>query len=143
MRAPLDLRRVERIHARLLVRYGSRWINLWSGVEAELVQRDWAMELGGISDAAIAHALDNLPAEFPPTVAQFRASCVAHAPTFKALPPPAQDPEVARRVLSGLARPADHDPKAWAWRLKEAEESGGKLTSVQRASWRAAIRETA
>jgi hypothetical protein len=140
MRRPLESRRVDRIHARLLVRYGTRWTQMWAGIEQAAVHRDWAEELGGISDAAIAHALDNLPAEFPPTVAQFRALCLAHAPTFKALPSPAQDPTVARAVLKAIARPAEGHPKEWAWRLKEREERGDKLIPVQRAFWREALR---
>lgn len=35
----------------------------------------------------------------------------------------------------------DYKPeKAWAWRLKEREESGAQLNSTQRAMWRDALK---
>lgn len=140
MPQPLDLSRVERIHARLLVRYGARWTGMWAGVEPDLVRADWSTELAGVSDDAIRHALGHLPAEFPPTASQFRALCIAHRPAVVALPAPKPDPTVARAALGAVKRVADHDPKAWAWRLKAREEQGERLSPVQRRFWREALR---
>lgn len=86
---PLDLRWVDRIHARLLARYGSRWMAMWAGVDAEIVRADWAHVLDGVSAEGIAYALEHLPEEFPPTSALFRRLCAQRpnsAPV--ALPPP-------------------------------------------------------
>lgn len=69
---PLPLPYVERIHHRLLVRYGSAWMAKWAGVDQSAMQVDWADQLDGMSADAIKAALANLPPEFPPTCAQFR-----------------------------------------------------------------------
>ena len=70
---PLNLRYVDEIHARLAVRYGSRWPAMWAGLEPELVKADWADQLAGMTPAGIKKALASLPAEFPPTCTAFRA----------------------------------------------------------------------
>ena len=63
-------------HARLAVRYGSRWSAMWAGVPMEAVKADWAQCLEGMTSRAIRYALDNLPDERPPTVAQFKKLCL-------------------------------------------------------------------
>lgn len=69
---PLPLPYVERIHQRLMVRYGSSWSSKWAGVDQAAIQADWAEQLDGMTPEAIRAALANLPPEFPPTCAQFR-----------------------------------------------------------------------
>lgn len=69
---PLPLPYVERIHMRLMVRYGSAWLSKWAGVDQALIQADWADELDGMSSDAIKAALANLPPDFPPTATAFR-----------------------------------------------------------------------
>ncbi len=76
---PLPLPYVERIHMRLMVRYGSAWLSKWAGVDQSLIQADWADELDGMSNDSIKAALANLPAEFPPTAAMFRRLGEQHA----------------------------------------------------------------
>ena len=52
--------------------------------------------------------------------------------------------EVMRKLLvlaSNFGRPAD--PKAWAYALRDREQSGERLSRVQRDSWRKAIGEAA
>lgn len=68
----LDLHWVERIHARLLVRYGTRWTSMYAGIDPELVKADWSEHLSGMSGESINYALKNLPDDFPPNAAQFR-----------------------------------------------------------------------
>jgi hypothetical protein len=66
---------VDRVHARLLVRYGAAWIRKWEGVPMEAVKADWAETLGGLGREAILHALDHLPVDGPPNALQFRDLC--------------------------------------------------------------------
>lgn len=139
MPAPLDSRRVERIHTRMLARYGTRWTGLWNGIDPDLIRADWASELAGISDAALTYALEHLPADKPPTSTQFRHLCLSYRAEVVALPAPEVDPQVARAVLQAFQRPKGHGPKAWAWDLKASEEAGRKLGAVQRRFWREAL----
>jgi len=141
----LDLRWVDAIHAKLLVRYGSQWLNLWAGVPPELVKADWAEELAayGPHPEAIKHALDNLPVDKPPTVAQFRLLC-RNSPKMAppALPAPVADPKIVAAVKQALA-PKKEDPKDWARALRKRENACGRLTITQRAMWREALKSEA
>lgn len=137
----LELRWIDAIHARMLVRYGSKWIALFQSVDMELVKADWAEELSGLNGAAIKHGLENLPPEFPPTVAQFKAACLrAPEPEFKRLDAPKADPA---RVAAELKRMAEMQrgtkPLQWAYTLQERERQGHHLSAAQRASWRLAL----
>jgi hypothetical protein len=137
----LDSAWVDRIHARLLVRYGAAWIAKYQGIPDALVKADWAEELAGIRGEAIRHALEHLPPDFPPSVMQFRDLCLRapEAPMAR-LPAPKADPE---RVAAELKRMADMrrgaKPLQWAYALQEREQQGHHLTAAQRASWRLAL----
>lgn len=137
----LESRWVDAIHARLLVRYGTRWINLWAGIPEEAVKADWAAELHGLGGDAIRHALEHLPPEFPPTVTQFKALALGRSePPLKALPAPKANPEVVAQVVaSAKSIGAGCVGKEWAHRLREREERGEKLPAASRAMWRAAL----
>lgn len=138
----LESRWVDAIHARLLVRYGTRWVSMWAGVPEELVKADWAAELDGLGPDAIAHAMHHLPHEFPPTVAQFKAIALRRAePGLKALPAPKPDPQVVAAVLESvknIGRP--QAGREWANALREREQRGEILSPASRAMWRAALR---
>lgn len=140
----LSQRFVDRIFARLLVRYGAAWLRAYEGIEEKLVQADWAEQLAGFDDKpeAIKHALDSLPTDRPPTAGQFRALCnTAPLPVFKALPSPKVDREKAVAALSsmrGVFKPLA-DPLAWAKKLRDDEASGRVLTERQRLDWRLAL----
>ncbi len=134
---------IDSLFTRLSVRYGQQWQAKWTGIDPELVKDDWAAELGCFSEkpAAIAYGLDNLPADFPPTVAQFKAICIGRPePSLPALPAPKTDPA---RVAAAIQRAANaqrmQDPKAWAHRLRVREQQLDRLTPAQRTMWRAAI----
>jgi hypothetical protein len=137
----LDFRWVDLIHTRMLVRYGATWVRQWADVDAALVKTDWANELDGVSSTAIKHALDHLPAEFPPTAGQFRALCI-RAPQYATpqLAGPRADP---RRVAEEVSRmrgfQAARKPLQWAYDLQEREKAGEVLTLGQKASWRDAL----
>jgi hypothetical protein len=87
----LRLDYVEKIHRRLLTRYGARWVSLWSGIEQRDIQADWAQQLDGMSPASIKKALASLPADFPPTCTAFRLLGVIREES--ASPPALQAPE--------------------------------------------------
>ncbi len=134
---------IDRIHARMLVRYGVAWMRMWEGIDPGAVKADWAEELDGfaINPDAIKHALDHLPPDRPPNAAQFKALCMT-APRFapKALPAPKADPAVVAAAMARIKPPPGRDPKAWAHELRSREERGDRLTITQKTMWRAALR---
>ncbi len=134
---------VDRIHARLLVRYGSSWVAKYPGIPEALVRRDWAEELGGIRPDQIKHALEHLPHEFPPGVTQFRDLCLrAPDPMAPRLSAPKADPARVTAALKRLGTIAKAtSPLQWAYRLQERERQGHALTAGQREAWRAALRD--
>lgn len=136
----LDSRWVDAIHARLLVRYGSAWLNMWAGVSPELVKADWAEQLAFFADhpEAIKNALDNLPADKPPTVVQFRMLCRIPEVLPIARAVEIVDPVVLAAVRKAVA-PKTESPKDWARRLRQKERACERLTWAQRAMWRAAL----
>lgn len=77
---PLPLQYVERIHQRLMVRYGSAWVSKWAGVDQAAIQADWAEQLDGMTPDQIKAALLNLPVDFPPTCTAFRKLGETHQP---------------------------------------------------------------
>lgn len=140
---------IEKIHTRLLSRYGSAWINQYRDIDPELVIADWADCLNGFGAEAIHHALECLPDDAPPNAAQFARLCMrgpqSQAP---ALPWPAADPAVVAAVMGALKPPPKSDPKDWACRLQDREinhrgvlESGRRMTQAQRDLWRAAVED--
>lgn len=123
---PLPLPYVERIHQRLLVRYGSAWSSKWAGVDQDAIQADWAEQLDGMSLDGIKKALENLPAEFPPTAPAFRALGVIaeeHKPAVM-LPPP--DPVGMKRIGESLGAVfnSQETPSEWMERLRRDVEAG-------------------
>lgn len=140
---------VERIFTRMLARYGSLWINAWAGVDAQAMIEDWGRVLDGLPAHMISYGLENLP-DRPPIATQFRAICIQRpARHVLALVSPPADPERVAAAIGAMmgAKPAGHDPKAWAYRLKEREmrhggelESGKQMTKAQRDMWRDGVK---
>lgn len=133
---------VEKIHARLLVRYGAAWIRMWEGIDPAAVQADWAEELAGFeaNPTAIKYALDNLPPDRPPTVAQFKALCINRPePAPKALPAPKADDAVVKAVNEAVKPKTGAAANAWAYELRRRDRMGERLTFTQRQAWRDAI----
>lgn len=94
---------IEIIFTKLSLRYGRDFTAKWEGIDLNDVKNDWAHELSGFERAphAIAYALQNLPDDKAPNVAQFRA--IAHrAPAAQTLriEPPAANPAVVRAALA-------------------------------------------
>ena len=103
---------VDRIFTKLTVRYGTAFRARYAGIDEQLVKDDWAEQLAGFirCPGAIAYAMDHLPAERPPTVAEFRALCNQSPPpavaglitnTQPRRPPP---PAVAAKLAAFQAR---------------------------------------
>ncbi|HEY4083424.1 MAG TPA: hypothetical protein VGM81_22265 [Burkholderiaceae bacterium] len=134
----LPERWIERIFARLLVRYGAAWLRMWEGVDVDALKADWATHLAGYADkpSVLTHALENLPADKPPTVAQFALLCRS-APQYaiKRLPAPLGDKELGRQIAAGLAhsrRLAQPPRDATVERLRALLDQGVQLTQYQR-----------
>ena len=93
---------VNRIFDKLALTYGRAWIAKWDGLDPDEVKADWARELAGF-DAhpdSIRYALENLPADWPPTVLGFRAIARrAPPPPLPRLEAPKANPDVAREAI--------------------------------------------
>lgn len=139
----LSQRLVDAVFSRMLVRYGAAWIGKWEGIPLDDVKKDWANELAGFDAVAIRHALEHLPEERPPTVAQFKANCYGrNKPSIPLLPPP----KVERKRVEGLilrmhAAQKERRPIQWAHDLCAREGNGETLTPVQMVAWRKALAE--
>ena len=137
---------VRAVHARMLVRYGSRWTSMYSDVKPEMVEADWCEQLEGVRPKAIEYALVNLPLQWPPNAAEFRALCNARPDSVPRLPAPHEpaSDEVVQEAVGRARRGAfGAMDRQWANRLRQREESGHKLTQAQRDMWRQALGVTA
>lgn len=131
---------VDALFHRLAVRYGASFARQWEGLDLAAVKADWADELAYYADhpAAIAGALRELPADFPPNAMQFRALCARALPAAPALPAPEVRAEPERvRELIAQAVDATRDLRTPAQRCvanihRAAAERGGKLTIPQK-----------
>lgn len=152
---PLPLQWVQRILAKLTVRYGSAYLSRVAAVPEEELWLDWAETLAGYqaNPPAIAWALENLPPDQPPTAGAFRELC-RRAPSPRAeveaisyATKPA-DPAVVAAV-SGALQASPDEPNAWAnaLRAREIEQAENPrawrkdqlLTGAQKRMWREAL----
>jgi hypothetical protein len=144
----IDFRWVDMVHTRMLVRYGAKWIAQIAPVVAveggaAMLKADWGNELHGIGPDALKHALEHLPADFPPTAGQFRALCV-NAPKYAAqkIEGPSADPGRVADAIAGMRSvQRSSKPLQWAYTLQAREVAGERLSPGQRACWRAALAE--
>ena len=130
---------IDRIFARLLVRYGAAWFRMWEGVDEAAIKADWANELGGYAanHRAIEHALEHLPADKPPTVAQFAQLCRgAPVVSRKQLPAPKSSPERRADVLASVHKAFDggqrNERQCTLRRIAERRAAGLPLSQYQR-----------
>lgn len=140
----LPLEWIDSLFARMSVRYGAAWSRMYEGLDVSVVKADWARELAPYANDPdpIKYALDNLPTDWPPNVAQFKAICLNRpAEPFKALPAPKVDRDRVAAEVAKIARPAGFQPLSWAYALQERERNGEALTETQRAAWRQALAE--
>lgn len=132
----LPLPWVDRIFEKLALVYGQAFLARWRDLDLDAVKADWAHELAGFEQhpQAIAHALQSLPPEKPPTVLQFRELARrAPLPEVPRLEQPAADAQRVAAELSKLASvrtgpgPASSDPRGWARRICERHQRGERL----------------
>lgn len=135
---------VKTIFTRLTVVYGARFVGQWPGLDPKQVMDVWAEELDGITSGGVAHALANLPPDFPPNPMQFRALCNRRPmPVYRALPAPkTRASEEVRAKVARVLNRARRSPKQWALDLKAREEAGDALSPVLSTMWRAALAST-
>lgn len=134
---------VDSLFARFAVRYGAAWLRQWDGVDIVAVKADWAAELGGYGEnpEAIKHALEHLPASYPPKVGEFLELChAAPRPEQKWLTVDKADKKVVGAIMTGLKRAEKCGPRDWAHRLRAREVRCDRLTKFQRSAWREALK---
>ncbi len=138
---------IDSLFARLQVRYGAAWNRMWEGIDMAVVKADWAEELGGFerNPSAIGRALNGLPVDWPPTVAQFKALCIGEPGDIEQsqpiLPAPPADPARVAEIVAKIPREREKVPaRKWSEDLRKREQSLGRLTMAQRTMWRAALR---
>lgn len=141
----LPMRWVERIFARLAVRYGRPFLARWDGLSMADVHADWADVLRGLDrrPSAIAYALEHLPIDRPPTAGEFRALCNAcpQEPIPEVPAPPADPARVAAATAACRgSRPQILGARAWAERLRARELAGEHLSPYSCNAWRVALR---
>lgn len=133
---------IDRIFERLELAYGHRFLSQWPGMSLDVVKRHWVEEMDGMEhhSDAIVWALQNLPADEPVNVLQFRALC-RRAPTKQApaLPAPAVDRAKAKRAIEAamqaFSSPRDLHTPVRTLMLRELE-GDRQLTRAQRQFWR-------
>lgn len=131
---------IRRIFDHMSCTYGSKFFDLWSGQDGDVVRAFWASKLGGFHDKpdAIKLALEALDERiFPPTLPEFLEMCRTAArrlPGAPTLPAPAPDAEKIN-VKTEQMRQKMADPfapsTAWAVALRKKYLSGERLIPVQ------------
>lgn len=132
----LPLPWIDRIFEKLTLTYGQAFLAKWRDIDIGRVKTDWGHELAGFENwpEAIAHGLQNLPPDQPPTVLQFRALChKAPAREVPQIPAPAVDHERMRAELARLKKVFNPAPrnvvetKDWARTILRRFDSGEKV----------------
>jgi hypothetical protein len=137
---------VDAIFDRLSLIYGQAFQRRWADLDLNAVKSNWAHELAGFANhpKAIAYALENLPADSPPTVLQFKFLARRAPPDeLPRLEAPKADPDRVAEELAKLA-PIKAAPRRapntdWARRIIEREEAGEILNPTTRKMARAAL----
>jgi hypothetical protein len=118
---------IDRLFARLLLRYGAQWMRMWEGIDMDAVKAEWADELSVYATNldAIAYGLDHLPPDFPPNIAQFKAICNRRpdAPTL-ALPSPPINHQMADSALKAYKVTGKPTPSEWMAQLDRDGQAG-------------------
>jgi hypothetical protein len=120
---------------------------MWEGIDIAVVKAEWSEELGGFAKnpEAIKRALEHLPVDWPPNVAQFKALCIGREGDIEQsqprLPGPIANIAKVREIISKIPRlQAKRPPKQWAEDLRKREQKIDRSMSIaQRAAWREAL----
>ena len=147
---PASRESVDQLFALFAVSYGKRWMDMWDGLDMDMVASLWADELGGLKVRHIKYGIEHRPKVHPPTAMEFRDICkMAPEPSMQCLPEPYTAPDPARvaEVLAPLRKINFATGSLdWAWRLRDrAVNHGGKLpsgrmmTEYQSDAWQKAL----
>lgn len=100
---------VERLIARLQLRYGAEWTRAYAGIDPNAVKADWAHVLSGLTLDALDLGVKRLPTDRPPNAMQFRALCFVAAPAAiaPALPAPKANPALVRKLAAQMRQRGD------------------------------------
>lgn len=126
---------VDQLFALFAASYGKRWLDMWDGMDMDLVASVWMAELDGLKLRHIKFGLQHRPREFPPTAMQFRDLCKqAPDPPMQSLPDNTRkaDPARLQAILATIPRGAARDPLACAQKHLERLNAGERLTPTQR-----------
>lgn len=95
---------VDRIFDKLTLTFGQSFLRRWQDIDLNAVKSDWGHELAGFAQhpRAIAWALQNLPADKPPTVLEFRA--LARRAPAEEMPRIEHAPAGKERITAELAK---------------------------------------
>lgn len=124
---------VDSLFNKFAVLYGNKFSSQYAGADMDEVRREWVRQLDGFErhKEALVYAVQHLPADWPPTVLEFKELLRrAPAPEAPALPAPKADPARVAEALSQMARPEPQGPKAWAHRLIEKHERGAYVPAL-------------
>lgn len=137
---------VEAIFTKFALVYGSAKFNaMYRDQDVATLRAHWMHELRGLTEQDVAYALAHLPPHEIPNVLQLRMIAMRRPPAaFRTLTEPQASPERVERVVARLKALGDEltrvrSPKVWAWRLREREVAGERLSSWQRSCWREAL----
>lgn len=128
---------VDRLFAKLTVRYGQAFMRQYADLDPALVKADWAEVLAGFESNTdpLRYAIENLP-DSPPSAMQFRAIARrSPPPPVTALPspstdkPPQQIRELAHRLRRRPTLPAQECIDNIERRVRA---NGGRITEPQR-----------
>jgi hypothetical protein len=132
---------VDSLMSFMLTRYGAAWDAKYAMNDPALVREDWARMLHGVANFRIRFALENLPADFPPNVLQFRKLCDAAPPPpdLVRLPHrPPVNPGGLRRLAAMLGRIVEmqrkRNKRAWIDELRaipEKDRSPAQLAALR------------
>lgn len=130
---------IDRIHTRLLARYGVAWLRKYPGIEVEVVKADWADVLSAYANnpGALFHGLRHLPDDAPPNAAEFAKLCRgAPIAAPKQLAGPAANPARRADVLAAVHKAFDggqgSERQRTLQRIADRRAAGLPLSQYQR-----------
>lgn len=145
---------IDKLFQQMMLTYGDHFLAQYRSAPLAEVKSLWADKLAGFVDfpAGLSFGLENLPADRPPNVLQFRNICrQAPRPQLLQIEAAKADrsvvdaafAQIVRKVTDGVTKECRADPLGWARALKERHSNGEALGLYQINSYRTALGETA
>lgn len=99
-----EQRGIDKLFAQMAGMYGSKFADLWAGVDAEQVKKVWVAGLAGVTGQEIAQGIDAcMSRNFPPTLPEFRNLCR----------PPLDTHALMLVAMRELANRENRQPESW------------------------------